>query len=304
MENRFEIKILLLLLISLFIHAVLFTVLVLPKKPGMLSMLAMEEEMRDRFKKLGGRDIIVNINQDKKRVYTQKTLLSDKDSSAKGYITKTKGDRWLNNSRDFVLLKGSRSSSGKGTAKSSSNARAKKKKMILSDESEIVVQIERELPRMSAQGQKGIADRILIPDKNDVTMKNSIYYSSNGMFSFNTAKFKNFKYFKSMKDNIASHWYPPIMANAVFGGYNPATGGYAPGRVRIMAIPSQRVKLYFTMNRNGDILDVKILDSYGNRALDASCLDAVRLSKNFGKVPDDIKGKVIVIPFIFGYYTY
>jgi len=28
------------------------------------------------------------------------------------------------------------------------------------------------------------------------------------------------------------------------------------------------------------------------------------MSGNFGRVPDDIAGKVIVIPFMFGYYIY
>jgi TonB family protein len=107
-----------------------------------------------------------------------------------------------------------------------------------------------------------------------------------------------------MKDKIASNWYPPLLANAnLGGGYNAATGSYTPGSVRIMAIPGQKVKLYFIMNREGEIQKVEILDSFGNKPLDESCLDAVKLSKTFGKVPDDIKGEFILIPFIFGYYT-
>ena len=53
-----------------------------------------------------GRDIIVNINQDDRQVVTPETLLSDRDSSAKGYVTKKAGSRWLNNSLDFRALKG------------------------------------------------------------------------------------------------------------------------------------------------------------------------------------------------------
>jgi len=49
---------------------------------------------------------------------------------------------------------------------------------------------------------------------------------------------------------------------------------------------------------------VIVLDSYGNKSLDGSCVDAIRMSKTFGRVPDDIKGDVVVIPFIFGYYAY
>ena len=52
------------------------------------------------------------------------------------------------------------------------------------------------------------------------------------------------------------------------------------------------------------VLDVVIVDSMGNKPLDSSCVGAIRMSGNFGRVPDDIEGKVIVIPFVFGYYIY
>jgi len=41
----------------------------------------------------------------------------------------------------------------------------------------------------------------------------------------------------------------------------------------------------------------------GNYSLDESCADSIRLSRNFGNVPADIEGEIIVIPFIFGYYV-
>ncbi len=66
-------------------------------------------------------------------------------------------------------------------------------------------------------GNNGNAANMAIPDKNSITMKNAIFYSNSGMFSFNTAKFKNFSYFKNMKDRIASNWYPPLLANAALG---------------------------------------------------------------------------------------
>ena len=99
-----------------------------------------------------------------------------------------------------------------------------------------------------------------------------------------------------MKDRIASNWYPPLLANA-------ALGGFAPGSMRIMAIPSQKVKICFIMNRDGDIVRVELVDSMGNKPLDDSCMDAIKMSRSFGKVPDDIKGEFIMIPFIFGYYA-
>jgi len=270
------------------------TAVFLPGSSGLASYMNNKKKDNSLF---SGRDIIVNTNQDDRRETDNRTLLSDRDSTAKGFITREHGDRWLNNSLEFKLKKGLKKQRS-GAASSSSGEKSK----ISDKDSEIVLRIYKS-GGQAESGSDGMFSDVAIPDKNSITLKNAIFYSNNGMFSFNTAKFKNFNYFKNMKDRIASNWYPPLLANANIGGYNSATGSYTPGSVRIMAIPGQKVKLYFIMNRNGDIQKVDIVDSYGNKPLDDSCLDAIRLSKSFGKVPDDIKGEFILIPFIFGYYT-
>jgi len=287
MTDRIRINISLLLIISLFLHLIIMTAFFLPDIEGLASFIHKKKD-NSLF---SGRDIIVNRNQDDVRDLNKNTLLSDRDSTAKGFITQEKGNRWLNNSLDFKLKKGMNKTVS-GTAGSAGE------KVKQSDkESEIVLRIYK-AGSTASTGSGGILDKIAIPDKNDITRKNAIYYSNGGLFSFNTAKFRNFTYFKNMKDKIASYWYPPIFGNAIIGGYSPGSGN-----VRIKTIPSQQVKLYFIMNRNGDIQKVEIVDSYGNKPLDDSCLDAIKLSKSFGKVPDDLKGEYIVIPFIFGYYT-
>lgn len=287
MTDRYRINLSLLLVISFFLHLIAMTAFFLPDIPGLASFIHKKKD-NSLF---SGRDIIVNKNQDDTRDMNKNTLLSDRDSTAKGFITPEKGDRWLNNSREFRLKKGL-------NKQVSGAAGSTGEKFTQSDkESEIVLRIYK-AGSSGSSGSDGMFDKVAIPDKNDITMKNAIFYSNGGLFSFNTAKFKNFTYFKNMKDKIASYWYPPIFGNAIIGGYSPGSGG-----VRIKTIPSQHVKLYFIMNRNGDIQKVEIVDSYGNKPLDDSCLDAVRMSKSFGKVPDDLKGEHIVIPFIFGYYT-
>jgi TonB family protein len=282
--------------ISFFLHLMALIMLVMPDLKDLL-------QFEDYMKKAAfrGRDIIVNINQDDERRITPATLLSDRDSTAQGYLTVKKGDRWLNNSLDFQVLQGRAPVSSDASARNAETSA--KKTLILNDESEVIVRLLK--PSASEKpGTRGKHVMVTIPDRNNITRENAIFYSNKGLFSFNTAKYKNFLYFKEMKDKIAGNWYPPLMANAVMGGANPITGTYAPGRTRIMAIPSQEVKLYFTLNRQGDVLEAAIVDSYGNKSLDSSCLDAIRLSKNFGPLPDDIKGEVVVIPFIFGYYAY
>ncbi len=299
MNLQGELRISLAFIISFFLHMVLFLSLMFP---AIHDAWGTRKLIADSLREGGiARDIIVNINQDDRRVVTDRTLLSDRDAAAKGFLTRTPGDRWLNNSLDFQALKGSR---GEGSGERKATVKSGKETILLTDESEVVAFLERKDLQSQSAGGSGLAEKILIPDKNDVTRQNAIFYSNDGRFSFNTVKFKDFKYFRDMKDRIAAHWYPPLMATAIIHGYNPLTGSYTPGSTRIMAIPSQEVKLVFVLDRKGEVRHIEILDSLGNRSLNESCYDAIRLAKNFGPVPPDLlKGDVLVIPFIFGYYV-
>ena len=293
-----DLEVFLTVIISFFIHLV---VLVMFLSPQVYSY-ASSRRLFDRSSSGISRDIIVNINQDDKRVVTSQTLLSDRDSSAKGFITKKTGDRWLNNSLDFQVVRGNPGrASGRDAA-----AQGNKTKVLLSDESELTVSIEKSAGRSGEAGNNGIFEKIVIPDRNNVTRENAIFYSNDGRFSFNTVKYKHFEYFKKLKDKIASNWYPPLMANSIINGYNPLSGTYTPGNTRIMVIPSQEVKIVFVLDRDGEVKKLQLLDSMGVKPLDRSCVDAIQLSKNFGPVPKDLleDGKVLVIPFIFGYYVY
>ena len=300
MNRRGELQVVLTVLISFFLHLVVGVASIVPSIGNMLGSAAL---MDDTVREAGmGRDIIVNINEDDRQVVTPDTLLSEKDSSAKGYVTKKAGSRWLNNSLDFRALKGDRGQAKGGRTAASQRGR---ERVLLSDDSEMMMSIERTVSIGGTAGNNGLFDEVQIPDKNDVTRENAIFYTNDGRFSFNTVKFKDFKYFREMKNKIASNWYPPDMANSIVQGYNPLSGEYAPGYTRIMAIPSQEVKVVFVLDKKGDIIHLQVLDSLGNKALNASCYDAIRLSKNFGPVPkDQLRGGVLVIPFIFGYYVY
>ena len=288
MKEQIKINLSLLVIISFFLHIIFFTAYVLPDITGLASYLAYKKKDNQLFS--GIRDIIVNTNQDDQREITRTTLLSDRDSTAKGFITREMGDRWLNNSLEFKMRKGEKEADSKGKIASSGE-----RSQVSDKESEIVLRIYKRGVNVRS-GSASNFNEMAIPDRNNITLKNAIFYNNSGLFSFNTAKFKNFEYFRSMKDKVASNWYPPMMANSIIGGYTP-------GYVRINAIPPQRVKIYFIMNRSGDIVKVELVDSHGNKSLDESCLDAIRLSKSFGAVPEDIKGEFILIPFIFGYYT-
>lgn len=294
MERTDEIALPLVVLVSLFMHLTLLLGLMMP------DYRALVERKKTAGRLFGGRDIIVNVNEDGRKDYRKETLLSEKDSSARGFITRERGDHWLNNSLEFKVKRGKARLGRQSSASSSSREPSA---LLISENTELIISLMK-IDEGGLLGEEGGEDFTTIPDRNSFTRRNAIFYSNDGRFSFNTAKFKNFRYFKAMKERIASHWFPPLMANAIIGGYNPMTSAYTPGRLRIMAIPSQEVRLYFTMNRRGEVLEVVIVDSLGNVSLDSSCVDAIRHSREFGAVPEDITGKVIIIPFVFGYYVY
>ncbi len=288
--NSVEIRLPVLFWISFFLHLVFFLGILIYKYDP-IEYAAGARKIQETGG-TPGRDVIVNINEDNVKAYTRTTLLSDKDSSASGHITEEKGNRWLNNSLEFVLKK------GRSGEKDSGRSRQRKKdKILLSRLNEIVIFLSSyQYNPFSRQGQGGTGELSTIPDRHNITMRNAIFYSNEGHFSYNTRMYKNAGYFNNMKKKISAHWFPPIIANAIIPGY-------APGYLRIQAIQSQMVKLYFVMDRSGEVLDARIVDSLRNQHLDASCLDAIRLSKNFGNVPDDIPGEKIVIRFIFGYFV-
>lgn len=305
------------LLLSVLIHLFFLSFITLPYLFDPERMDEIQDSVHNNaLKELMVRDIIVNINPDGTVVETEKTMLSDVDSSAQGHLTEEKGDTWLNNSQTFSQSAASSGASG-GTP-----PRSRQEELLLSstrveytlqlfDETEYITQPaekpQEEVKQETAQDTAGKEEETQpqsqsksqwtrIPDKKGVTLENAIYYSNNKRFSFNTKKFSDFEYFRRMKQKIANNWFPPIMANSL-------SAGHTPGRTSVRVIANQEVRLYFVMNRNGDVKKVELVDSRGNAHLDESCLDAIRNSKTFGPVPDDIPGKEIVIPFIFGYYV-
>lgn len=292
MEPQKELRLSIPLLISLSFHILIVSIFT-AADPGTTYRRSGESDRSA----LGARDIIVNITPDNKRELNRHTLLSDADSTARGRITPERGDTWLNNSTEY-RIRGSRS---RNQGKASQGPELPHNTAIsitpMFGDASIMN------PVSAAGSIAGNSEWTKIPDLKGITRKNALFYSNTGEFSFNTAKFKNFEYFRSMKNKIASNWFPPVMANAQFNQRSSPLAGYTPGSVRIMMIPSQEVKLYFSMNRSGTVLDVVITDSMGSYALDDSCIDAIKNSRSFGTVPADIEGEIIIIPFIFGYYV-
>lgn len=244
-----------------------------------------------------GHDIIMNMNADSQKNEGADTLLSDKDSSASGKITNTKGRRWLNNSLDFT------SASQSTNAAITSKASSEKKFENTSDNFEGLNILHKPADKDKSGSEARPGQRYAIPDYFNFTPENSLYFSNDKRFSFNTVKFEQFDFFKNMKDKIAANWYPPLFANASLGGYNSFTRTYTPGQLRIKTIPNQAVKLIFVLDRNGDIVDLVVKEG-ANSVLKDSCVQSILAVKNFGKVPVEIlNGGYLIVPFVFIFAT-
>ena len=286
MNNRIEIKISFAVIISFFLHAIFVVAVIMPE---MKSLYQIPQEESSRYGKRR-RQIIVNINEDHKKVIDKRTMISDRDSSARGYITADKGDSWLLKSFDFQRRSGA---VGKGKGKGKA-VKVKGEKILLADESEVVAILHKKAEDGSS-GAGGSFIREMIPQRININRKNSLYYTKDGMFSFNTINSLHpevLQYLKRMVKKIANNWSYPILSKSYWRGYG---GGVNYSGI----IPAQDVKILFGLNKKGDVLFVRLIDSYHNEPLDSSCVDAVRLSRNFGPLPSVIKKEKVYVPFIF-----
>jgi hypothetical protein len=312
MERRSEINLSLTITISLCLHLFAVWVILMPSVTG-IPLHNSFEGVDASGKGSSGRDIVANANEDNKENFNQETLLSEKDSSGSGFITRKKGDTFLNNSLDFSL-QGSRSSQGgsanaaapvtlpKMTVKETAEA-ASKPDAEMDPEGITFVPMKNNPAAPAVAAAKADSEWTKIPDKKGISRENAIFISNGGMFSFNSKKFSDYRYFRDMKGKISSNWYPPIAGNAYMLGEANRYGSFTPGYTRLMTIPPQEVRLFFRMNRAGNVIDVVVVDSGGSKSLIDSCVDSIKNSKSFGAVPEDIAGETVVINFIFGYYV-
>ena len=280
-----------LIIISFFIHTILGVVIIMPDISGQKIFEALSAARQNKKGRVVKVKIGENINQNYKREITEQVFFSDKDSAQQGFLTRGKDAKWYSETTDLRIA-----DKGDGRSGSARALKAGSQKIILANESEIALQINKN--RGQGSSGQGSYNELKLPQPNQMSRQNTLFFSNSGLFSLNTVEFKHYEFAKRVVDRVASNWYPPTMANV-------SLGGYGAGHTRIMAIPPQEVRSYFIINERGDVVKTGILDSYGNKSLDESCTDAIKFSKNFGPVPDDLKKKmrngVMVIPFIFGY---
>jgi outer membrane biosynthesis protein TonB len=251
-----------------------------------------------------------NINEDQKRKITPTTRLSKKDSQGKGKITRRKGLNYLSPHIDFELgQKGAQQQKADQSQKDKPKAEKDNKEnqellstpqghftLALIDEQEL--RRARALPSRDKQ-QRGKSS-YKIPEFYQFKKKMALNISNdNRNFSFNTARYKDYKYFQDMKRKIQKNW----RRNMPSGGFsfNSLDSGFYPGYNQVIPFKSGSAKIAFLIDRQGKIRHIKILHKHPSPTMTQSCYQAIADSKGFGPLPDSINKEKLIIPFQFIY---
>lgn len=261
----------LLLMISLYLHVVIIVAAVMPDLSEVFQFM---EKTKNRMFDTGRTiDFITNLNEDNKVNLKEKLFISDRTSAARGHLTRTRGKNWSSSTKDFIVSKSRKAETGKGRKVVLKSTR---ETFLLNDNSEVVIQLQ----KGALQGEKSKYGRFKIPRTDLITRENSIFYTNTGQFSFNSIKAltkEELEWMRNWGRVFQSNFFPPLLANS-------ALGGYAPGRVRIMAIPNQVVKGFHIMDKSGNVKLIQILDSRGDPTLNVAIKEALKNGR-FGTVP-------------------
>ncbi len=126
-----------------------------------------------------------------------------------------------------------------------------------------------------------------IPEYFEFNKEEALNLSSEGRISFDTKKFKNSEYFLKMMDKISGYWNNALPRMANYLGL----------------IPSGDIEMLLMLDRDGNLLDYKIVKHFDYSSMINATIYAVTHATPFGKIPDDISGPTIIIPVTFKYIS-
>lgn len=270
-----------------------------------------------------------NKDEDNKRKIDKHTRLSEKNSEGKGALTKRKGANALSPFFEFQdpVVQQSRDGKAKTRGEKVESVKAKNREEKRQKEKETSAdQIEKMLSADKSHFNLQIVDSVTMLDRRflanpdqDISSRASLFKipehyrfqrefalnlsNDNRSFSFNTIRYKDYEYFEKMKRKIAYNWRRNAPTGAFFlGDVNHHV--YYPGMNRIITIKNGTARLAFLINRDGKVLDIKVLQRHPSDILTQSCYKAIEDSKGFGPLPDSIKEETMIIPFAFIYRNY
>jgi len=215
-------------------------------------------------------------------------FLSDKDSEARGELTREKGFESI--STDHVFQPGkvnpvqARIVNKKTYAKILTSVEGRQR---------IAIQKTQEEPAPTA-------DRLRIPAHYRFKHDFALSWDWAGRPAIPTVRYSHYSYFRSMINKIQSVWAPPGGDPYPTFGDSYHRMNYGTGYTRFAAFPSQDIYIQFLLDENGVVRDAKLTSSLGFKSLDQSCIEALFAAHDFGPPPKEIlENGVLIVPFIF-----
>lgn len=141
------------------------------------------------------------------------------------------------------------------------------------------------------QGLSGEEQEMKIPANYRFRHDFSLRYDESPQMSVARQELAGYKYFRDMLRRIRETFSPP--------GYNIAYRDRA-GTVISQPIKPQVVEVLFMLDTKGNVRDVRVVSSMGQRPVDQACINSLA-GQNFGPPPPEVlaKGNIFGINFIF-----
>ncbi|MBS0617047.1 MAG: energy transducer TonB [Spirochaetes bacterium] len=266
-----------------------------------LSLLFLEIDLRSLF--LGEKQnaenkpdqkiiqaLLENTHVEKQKKKETVKFLSDKDSEARGDLTKAKGFESISN--DYVL------SPGEVQPRQARIVTLKKyKKIITAKEGRVRIAVAPKKEETEPQVQ---AEQLRIPAYYRWRHDFALSWDYAGRPAIPTVRYAHYSYFRSMVNKIQNVWAPP--GGDPYPTFDDSYHrmNYAAGYTRFTTYPSQDIYIQFLLDDQGVVRDAKLVSSLGFKSLDRSCLEALYAAHDFGPPPKELLEKgVLIIPFIF-----
>lgn len=249
------------------------------------------QELNSTLNKEKVYNVLVEQDFKDKSVKDQIKALSDADAAGTGGLTEKEGFHSLSPFYEFLM-------GAKGSAASVPNEAASKNKK--EDEvyevgiykADPVSKPVVKAPPSTSFSQATPSQQTKIPANYRFQQDFLFRWDGSQALSIPRKQLAGYHYFKSMLRKIENSFYPP-------GGGNFAYRDSRGYMIREGIVPGE-VKVMFLLNDTGDVIDIKLVSSMGQKIVDTACLDSIR-GQNFGAVPAEVKenGMTFGINFIF-----
>ena len=268
----------------------------LPFKSFALNLLS-EESRKQKKKKDSIFEEEWGLENDKSKWESEKkrkVFVSDKDAKARGQLTVKKGFDSFTNDKELALARrGATSQIGKMMKLLAYKNKA--------DTGVRLGNLQINITKPRPAGSQNIVNYgrskfTSIPLRYKWKPDLALSWDHKGYPQIPTKRLKNYEYFKAMVKKVEENFHPP--------GGDPrllwAQGGNVPGVIRYATFVPQIVYVVFSIDRDGNVDEVRLQRSRGNKRLDEACLDSIRQSKNFGPPPvDELENDYLIVPFAF-----